>query len=60
MVLSVMVAKMLCASHQEGNKITGPLQIRKGIISRGYVVSEDPLIHSQYQFDKECQFNVGD
>lgn len=59
MVLSVMVAKMLCASHQEGNKITGPLQIRKGI-NRGYIVSEDSLIHSQYQFDKECQFNVGD
>ena len=54
-----MVAKMLCASHQEGNKITGVLQIRKGII-RDYIFPEDSLIHSQYQFDKECQYNVGD
>lgn len=58
MVLSVMVAKVLCASYQEGNKITGALQIRKGI-NRGYIVLEDSLIHSQYQFDKECQLNVG-
>lgn len=57
-LLSVMVAKILCASRHEENRGTGVLQIRKGI-NRDCTVSEDSIIHSQYQFDKECQYNVG-